>query len=262
MRKAFLAMAVASTLIGCARVETGEVGLRVGFDKQVNLTELQPGTFNQTIVGHVLTFPVRDISIEMENLTPQAYDNSTLEDFDVMVIYSINPASVGELYTTKSKGFHIEHEGDVYLMYKYLSGVIRSASYKAVRKHEALKVADARSQIEADIIEQVTQSLKDEKLETALTISQVQVRNVQPAKSIVESANQVLRAQNDLKTKQIEIASAEAEAKKQQALSQVGEKSLALMKVQNEKIIAEAIAAGKVTTIIVPANFTMLGSVK
>ncbi len=248
---------------GCTRIETGEAGLRIGFDKQTNMTELQPGSFNQTLIGSVLTFPVRDIAVELKDLTPQASDNSTLDDFDAMVIYSINPSSVGELWTTKSKGFHAQDEDDDwYLMLNYVTNVARSAAYKAVRKYEALRVADNRQAIETEIAESVRETLKAEKLDTALSVIQVQIRNVQPAASIVASANEVLRAQNEQKTKEIEVNIAEAEARKQAALSKVGDRSLALMKVQNEQLIAQAIKEGKVQTIIVPANFTMLGGIK
>jgi len=88
-----VALAIAST-IGCTRIETGEIGVRVDMSKHVQGTELQPGSWNQTIVGDVLTFPVRDISISLENKTPLTADNSALADFDLTLVYSINPSSV------------------------------------------------------------------------------------------------------------------------------------------------------------------------
>ena len=57
-----LAAAVLAT--GCTRIETGEVGLRVGFDKQVKNEELLPGSFNQTIIGSVMTFPVKEVAVK------------------------------------------------------------------------------------------------------------------------------------------------------------------------------------------------------
>ena len=57
-----IALAVASA-IGCSRIETGEVGVRVGFDKQVKPGELMPGSFNQTLIGDVITFPVKDVNV-------------------------------------------------------------------------------------------------------------------------------------------------------------------------------------------------------
>ena len=55
MKRAFtlslLAAAVLAT--GCTRIETGEVGVRVGFDKQVQSGELLPGSFNPVHDGHL-----------------------------------------------------------------------------------------------------------------------------------------------------------------------------------------------------------------
>ena len=107
-------------MTGCTRIETGEVGLRVGFDKQVKSDELLPGSFNQTIIGDVLTFPVKEVAIKMEDLTPQAKDNSTMKDFDMTVIYNINQSQVAEIYNSKNKSFHAKHDGDTYIMYNYI----------------------------------------------------------------------------------------------------------------------------------------------
>ena len=101
---------------GCTRIETGEVGVRVGFDKQVQSGELLPGSFNQTIVGTVLTFPIKDVNVALDNMTPVAADNSTMKDFDAVVVYNINPAQVAELYSTKNKSFHAEFKGDTYVL--------------------------------------------------------------------------------------------------------------------------------------------------
>ena len=243
-----------ASLTACIRIESGEVGLRVGFDKQVNLEELRPGSFNQTLIGSVLTFPVRDITINLENINAQTSDNSTLKDFDIMIVYSINPSSVGELYTAKSRGFHAEQSGDWYLMYNYVVNVSRSAAYKAVRKHEALKVADSRQIIEADTLEFIRDAFKDEKLESSITVSQAQIRNIQPADSIIASANDVLRAQNDLKTKQIEVQTAQAEAQRLSALAN-NQASIKYMEAKALSDIAEGIKNGKVQTIVVPYDF-------
>jgi len=241
-------------LSACVRIESGEVGLRVGFDKQVNLEELRPGSFNQTLVGGVLTFPVRDITINLENINAQTSDNSTLKDFDIMIVYSINPSSVGELYTAKSRGFHEQQNGDWYLMYNYVVNVSRSAAYKAVRKHEALKVADSRQRIEADTLDFIRDAFKEEKLENSITVSQAQIRNIQPADSIIASANDVLRAQNDLKTKQIEVQTAQAEAQRLAALAN-NQASIKYMEAKALSDIAEGIKNGKVQTIVVPYDF-------
>ena len=60
-------LAGAVLMTGCTRIETGEVGLRVGFDKQVKNEELLPGSFNQTLVGSVMTFPIKDVNVKLDD---------------------------------------------------------------------------------------------------------------------------------------------------------------------------------------------------
>ena len=48
--------------VACTRIETGEVGIRVGFDKQVVREELLPGSFNQVLIGDRPTF-VREVGL-------------------------------------------------------------------------------------------------------------------------------------------------------------------------------------------------------
>lgn len=255
MKKVVLLLLAISVFSGCERIETGEVGLRVGFDKQVNTTELQPGSFNQTLVGSVLTFPVRDIALTLDDMHPQTADNSTLQDMDITVIYSINPASVGELYTTKSRAFHARDESDdIVLMYNYLTTVARSAAYKAAATHDALKTISARAEIEADTARYITAALADEKLEASLSITKVQVRNIQPAANIIASANAVITAQNNLKAKQVEVDIARKEAERLSLLSS-NSQNVRYMEAKALQDIAEGVREGKVQSIVVPYDF-------
>ena len=218
IKLSLIATAVALTT-ACTRIETGEVGLRRGFDKQVSNTELLPGSFNQTIVGEVMTFPIKDVNVKLDDLTPLAKDNSTMKDFDAVVIYNLNQSQVAELYNTKSKAFHIDHKGDTYLMYNYVQQMARNAIYKAAREYEALDMADNRGAIEIKVREIMQKSIAEEKLDGAIQVSQVLVRNVVPADSVVASANDLVRAKNELKQKEVEVKTAEAEARRIAALN-------------------------------------------
>ncbi len=251
-----LAAAVLAT--GCTRIETGEVGVRVGFDKQVKPGELMPGSFNQVLVGDVLTFPVKDVNVVIENMTPVAKDNSTMKDLDMVVVYNINPQQVSELYATKNRAFHAEGKGDVYLMYNYIVQNARNAIYKAARKYEALEMADNREQMETQVREEIQRNLAEEKLDGSITISQVLIRNVVPADSVVESANALVRAKNELRQKEVEVKTAEAEARRMAALANNSASSIAFMQAQAALNISEGIKNGKVQTIVVPANFNAL----
>jgi hypothetical protein len=251
-----LAAAVLAT--GCTRIETGEVGVRVGFDKQVQSGELLPGSFNQVLIGDVLTFPIKDVNVKLDDMTPVAKDNSTMKDFDAVVIYNINQSQVAELYSTKSQAFHARHNGDIYLMYNYIVQNARNAIYKEARKYEALDMADSRQAMEQAIKEQIQKSLADEKLDGSLIVSQVLIRNIVPADSVVASANELVRAKNELKQKEVEVKTAKMEAERMQALSNQGAQSIAYMQAQAMMNISEGIKNGKVQTIVVPSNMTGL----
>ena len=256
----FVIAAVALTS-ACTRIETGEVGVRVGFDKQVQSGELLPGSFNQVLIGDVLTFPIKDVNVVLENMTPVAKDNSTMKDLDAVVVYNLNPGQVAELYSSKNKSFHAEFKGDTYVMYNYIVQNARNAIYKAARKYEALDMADARGDMENFIKDEIVRNLAEEKLDGSIMISQVMVRNVVPADSVVASANDLVRSKNELKQKEIEVKTAEAESRRMAALANNSGASIAFMRAQAELNISEGIKNGKVQTIVVPSNMTALGNI-
>jgi hypothetical protein len=256
MRILTLSILTAAVLAtGCTRIETGEVGVRVGFDKQVQSGELLPGSFNQVLIGDVLTFPIKDVNVKLEDMTPVAKDNSTMKDFDAVVIYNINQAQVAELYSQKSQAFHARHNGDIYLMYNYIVQATRNAVYKEARKYEALDMADNRTVMEQAIKEQIQKSLADEKLDGSLVVGQVLIRNIVPADSVVESANALVRAKNEYKQKEVEVQTAKKEAERMQALANQGSQSIAYMNARANADIAEGIKNGKVNAVVVPFDF-------
>jgi regulator of protease activity HflC (stomatin/prohibitin superfamily) len=257
IKLSIVAAAVALTS-ACTRIETGEVGVRVGFDKQVQSGELLPGSFNQVLIGDVLTFPIKDVNVTLNDMTPVAKDNSTMKDLDAVVVYNINPQQVAELYSTKNRAFHAEFKGDTYVMYNYIVQNARNAIYKAARKYDALDMADARSDMEKFIQDEIVRNLAEEKLDGTIMISQVLIRNVVPADAVVASANELVRSKNELKQKEVEVQTAKKEAERMAALANNSASSIAFMNAQAALNISEGIKNGKVQTIVVPSNMTSL----
>lgn len=267
MRKILIGLALIGSVFmtGCVeRIQTGEVGIRVDMSKQIQGTELMPGSWNQTIIGSVMTFPTKDITVALDDMKPLTADNSAMADFDVTVVYSINPTSVAELYSTKSKAFHTynEKEKDTYLMYNYMVTLAKNAAYKVARNYKSLELADKRDKMEEEIRQHVAETLKAEKLDTSLQLTLVQIRNIQPNVEIMNAATQLVKSQNELKIKENEVKSAELEAKRQQALASVGEQSIKFMRAKAELNISEGVRDGKVSTIIIPSTLTGLGQLK
>ena len=124
-----------------------------------------------------------------------------------------------------------------------------------------MEVADNRENIEKAIHDIMVNMLTEEKLEKALTISQVRVTSATPADDIVASANNAVRAQNDLKTKQVEVQIAQQEAIRIQTLNS-NSQAIPYMNAMAQMEIAKAIREGKVHTIVVPQDFKGIVNVK
>jgi regulator of protease activity HflC (stomatin/prohibitin superfamily) len=253
---ALLSAAALLLAAGCTRIETGEVGLRINFDKTTDPTERLPGSFNQTLIGEIITFKIQDVAVAVDNMTPLASDNSTIKDFDMTIVYNVSPAAVSELWTTKNRTFHgLSDKGnDILLMQNYVALSARNAAYKVAREYESLKMADNRPLIEQKIRDYMMKTLAEEKLADKIIVSQVQVRAITPADVIVNSANELVRAQNELKTKEVEVQTAKKEAERIAALN-ANAGAIGYMNAMANLKIAEGVAAGKVNTIVVPYDF-------
>lgn len=254
----FAAIALlAISAVGCTRIETGEVGLRVNASKQIEGTELLSGSWNQTVIGDVLTFPVRDIVLKLEDHKPLTAENTQLSDLDFTVIYNINPSAVSDLWANKSKSFHYfdPNSRDWVLMYQYMVTVSTNAAVKTVRKYEALKVTDAREKIESEIYDAIKAELAKEKLESSLTISSVRIQNIKPNQSIVDAATATIRAQQQVAVAEANVQVAKKEAERMQVLAANAGQSIEYMNAQSLAAIAQGIREGKVNSVVVPYDF-------
>lgn len=260
----FAAVVVAMSLSGCYKVvDQGKVGLRKNFNNTIDQTELVAGSFNQTIVGSVIELPIKEISVDVTDLTPLAADNSTMGDFDVSVVYSINPSSVSDLYINKNRTFHaLDDQGEIHLMHTYLQNVVKNAVYKVSRQYDALTMNDHRAEIEHKLLAQIKATLDEEKLGEAVLVTQVQARSIKANDAIVAAANNLIKSKSELAAKEVEVQTAEKEAKRMAALANNSGTSIAYMAAQANLIIAEAIKEGKVNTIVVPKDFSGIVNIK
>jgi hypothetical protein len=203
MIKSFKLLTLAAILAisaGCTRIETGEVGLRVNASKQIEGSELMEGSWNQTMIGEVLTFPIRDISLQVRDANPIDGDNTRVKDLDFTVIYNLNPASISDLWAKKSRSFHYynKDEKDWLLMYSFMSTVANNAAQKSIRNYTTLKLSDNREKIEDEIKANILEQLKKDGVEGHIVITSVKVQNLLPNDVIIESATANIKAQNML----------------------------------------------------------------
>lgn len=249
------ALAILTLSTGCTRVAQGEVGLRQHWNKTIDSEEIPAGDTEVTILDSVLKFPIREINAEVKDLRPQTVETVTMDDFDLTVVYNITPSAVSDLYINKAKSFNgTNSDGEPLLMQNYLITVARNAVYKVVPKYEALKINIERDKVETEILTLMREELNKEKLGTALQVSQVLMRNAVPPQQITQSANNLVRAQNELKQSAIEVQKAEQEAKRIATLN-ANAGAVGYMNAQAQMMIAEGVRDGKVKTVVVPYDF-------
>jgi len=252
-------------LAGCARIDTGEVGLRRTFGGEIEAQELGTG-WHQVLVGDVIKFVTKEILLEENDLTPQSADKSVLKDFDITFTYSVRPDQVAELYTKYSVSTHmvLESENEIFPMGNFMRAIVRTAAYSAVSEFDALDINTNRAKIEQRIVQISNAKLDREGLAGSLKVNMVNVRNIDLAPDVVASANRAVKAQNDLKTKITEVQIADQEAKRIAALSaNSGPTYVELLKAQALQTQADALmrAADKGSTIwVVAQNFNGRGS--
>lgn len=263
----FLVMVLAVLVfVGCMRVETGEVGLRKTFNGTIESIELGVG-YHQILIGDVILFAAKEILLQEENLTPQTKDKTTLNDFDVTFTYNVDPQSVAELYIKYSITAHLTVPGasEIFPMGEFVGPIMRNAVYTAVSEFDALSVNDNRKIIEENIKKYANSKLAGEGLNDKVTVNLVNIKNIQLAPDIIDSANKVVKTQNELKAKTTEVQIAIQEGLRIQELSkQTDAKYVELLNAQSQMKMSEAVqmAAGKGSTIwIIPSNFTALGNV-
>ncbi len=262
MKKLFAMIVLAMSLSACHVVPEGNAGLRTNFDKTVESSELSPGSFNQTIVGSVEDFPVREISLPVADMRPPASDNSPMGDFDVNVVYSVNPKAVSDLYINKSRGFHADTpEGDTLLMYSYLQTTVRNAVYKTAREYDSITMNNHRDEIEKKIADQIRHTLAAEKLDGSITIGQVQVKSIEPPEAVKAAAIRLVAAKAENAAKDVEVETAKKEAERISALN-ANKGAIEYMDAQARLEIAYALREGKVQSVVVPYDFKGIVNVK
>jgi hypothetical protein len=155
----------------CTRVETGEVGLRKTFTGTVEMEPLSPG-FHQSMVGQVLIFSAREVSVPVKDLHPVTADKLPMEDVDVDVqfTYKVNPGSIPLLYTKYASSYHNLRDGEIFVMQNFIEQFVRSAVADAIAKFPALAVNDKRSEIVGLIQEDVNGKIKREGLDKDITV--------------------------------------------------------------------------------------------
>lgn len=210
--KLFTVIGVALSVTGCFRVvETGQVGIKTTFSGKIESEELQQG-FHLKILSDIKKFSVKQIPIDLSDLKPKASDNLRLQDFDVTVYYTINPAAVSDIYIKYQNSTVQSPDGVYYPAYQLIHNLARSAANDAVSKFPSMQLNEKRLELENNIMASL-QSELDTAERGVFTVDRVNVTNIitdptveQSIQRIADTENQKIIARN-----QLEIAKTQAE---------------------------------------------------
>jgi regulator of protease activity HflC (stomatin/prohibitin superfamily) len=210
MKKLIIAVAVASTLIGCGRIGTGEVGVRTNFNKTIETTELQPGWFGAVLTS-VDHFDIKETEVAFNDMRPKAKDNLSLQDMDISVFYKVNPEMVADL-TVKYAGMSAKQDNVYYPAFELISRMGRGAIYDTTAQYDSLTIHNKRNDLETSILNRLQSDL-DKNDSGAFTITKVIVRNLTTDPALESAIQQAVRVEKEIQAKkqQIELARAESE---------------------------------------------------
>lgn len=215
IRTLFL-LGIAALLGACSQIDTGNVGVERTLGK-VNQEALPPGVYF-TMFKTVDQFTAKEVSFQLENLTPKSRDNLTMKDVDIDVYYKVTPAAIPGLFV-KYQGDVVQHKqvvkdgtGDLVVAYGRVLREAREAVYKSIAGMDATTMHTKRTEL-AESVRKTLQGELDASDKGAFTVTAVNVRNLLTDPAIEAAIRQ--RAETDQaiekKRKEVELAKAEAE---------------------------------------------------
>src|SRR3569832_13339 len=215
MKKLFYLMALVATLTltGCyGRIETGNVGLRTDFNGTVNSKVEQEGLYT-ALMSHVDQYTLKEVAVNLENMTPKAHDNLSLKELDVTVYYKVySPQAVRDL-AVKRAGQSVRFEGDSFLTpaYRLVESIAKSEVADAVSHHDSLVIHTRRNELENEVRMSIQKSL-DASDPNAFTITRVVVRQVTTDPTVEASIRNVVAKGKELEAANLQVAIAEKNA--------------------------------------------------
>ena len=263
------ALAMTVVITGCSpmtKVNDAEVGIRETFSGEIQDKVLDQG-FHQIVVGDVLKVSKRNLVLSV-TASPMVVEKVPMQSFAIKVNYGIVPANAAIAYKEEKAQHLTTKDGDIYLLGEYVKTVSGSAIQDVVSKYKALEVNDNRTKIEGELRDAINAKLKAANKDRFVRVNEINIMQVQPPQSIVNSSLAIVNSQNALKTKQNELETAKVETEVKRVLAEnASEKYIDLQRAEAEMIKSQALltAAQKGTLntmVIVPEKFSALGAVK
>jgi len=201
------------TRVGCGAIDTNNAGVRTTWDNQVKPDIVKAGFFT-SVISNVDEWVGKEIMIELQNMTPKAGDNLTMEDLDVEIYYTAALDAMPGL-KTKYANAHVTIDNYTYPAFRLVQAQGREAVYKATAELDSLLIHKKRNALSKTII-----SLLQDILNTddpgVFIITKVIIKQAETDKTLEESIQLAIKKEKELEAKQKEV-----EIKAQEALANI-----------------------------------------
>ena len=242
---ASLMLLVSFALTGCGTIESNEVGVRTTWDGEVKLQEEGQGLYF-AVLSSMESYSTKEITVELDDMSPKAGDNLSLADMDVEVFYTIEPSGVAEMEVKYSgKSASVGFGADL-PMYYLVRSTARDAIYDTVSKYDSLVVHQSRDEIGGAIRERVQTKL-DINDPNMFKVTRVIIRDVKTDPSIEKSIRLAVQKGKELDAKNIELEI----AKKQKEINDAVTLSLSKEILRQYELDAMVEACSKGNTCII-----------
>lgn len=208
----FPAIALAAIAFSSAyTVETGNVAVERTLGKVNHEEQLEGLNFKFPFLTSAIEYSAKEIAIDINDLTPKAADNLSLEDLDVSVFYRVPQDRVSELMVKYAAASGRGVDGIFLPAYGLVIREARSAIYEQVSEIDSLQLHKRREFLQSAVLEELQKRL-DKSDEGDLLITRVVVRALNTDPSIEAAIRDAVEAEKRLEAKQVQVEIAKKDA--------------------------------------------------
>ena len=205
------------TMVGCGAIDTNNAGVRITWDNRVEQQTVDEG-FYTAWISSVEEWVGKEIMIPLDNMTPKAGDNLTMQDLDVEIYYVTNVKDYAPELKTKYANAHRYVDGYVYPAFTLVQSQGREAVYKAAAALESLQIHKNRDSLRLEIKNSL-QEILDSADPGKFTVAKVIVKQAKTDPQLEESIQLAIKKEKEFEAKEKEVAIKGQEALANDALA-------------------------------------------
>ena len=134
------------------QIKTGNVGVTTMMG-QTKTVELPPGVyFPIPFIESIREYTTKEIAVSLADMRPKTKNNLTMEDVDVDIYYSVNPAMVADLFI-KYQGDVGEKDGVYTVGENRVTREIRESVFRSISDFESNTIHTQRPEVGEKMIE-------------------------------------------------------------------------------------------------------------